>query len=71
MRELLKTYVPVALIGRGRRIAIGAEGSGTRVLALQLLTANAIDTGLGNLVDLGTVPAIAAFVRPKSTPRSS
>ncbi len=37
---------------RGKRIAIGREGSGARVLALELLAANGIDAGNTTLLDL-------------------
>ncbi|MEO8701504.1 MAG: TAXI family TRAP transporter solute-binding subunit [Kofleriaceae bacterium] len=56
----------LALLGDLRkgtpRIAIGADGSGTQVIALQLLTANGVrDTG--QFVRLGSTEAVAAFRR--------
>lgn len=48
---------------RGRRIAIGPEGSGTRVLARQLLAANEIDGTSATLVDLTGPDARAALER--------
>jgi TRAP-type uncharacterized transport system substrate-binding protein len=45
----------------GRRIAIGPEGSGTRVLALQLLTANGIDSQSTPLLDLGGEDGVKAL----------
>jgi TRAP-type uncharacterized transport system substrate-binding protein len=47
---------------RGRRIAIGPEGSGTRALALALLKANGIEpTGAAQLSDLSGKAAAAAL----------
>jgi TRAP transporter TAXI family solute receptor len=46
---------------RGRRIAVGAVGSGTRVLALQLLAANDVDATVATLVEIGAAPALAAL----------
>lgn len=46
---------------RGRRIAIGAAGSGTRVLALQILAANDIDDKAATFLELGAAPALAAL----------
>lgn len=37
----------------GQRVAIGAEGSGTRAVALQLLTANGLDQQQATLMDVG------------------
>ncbi len=48
---------------RGRRIAIGPEGSGTRVLARQLLAANEIDGPSTTFVDLTGPDARAALER--------
>lgn len=48
----------------GKRVAIGTEGSGTRHVALQLLTANGIVDGDGNgtsTVDLGGIAAAEAL----------
>jgi len=44
-----------------RRIAIGSEGSGTRVLALQLLAANDVDGNSATLVEIGAGDALAAL----------
>lgn len=44
-----------------RRIAIGPEGSGTRILAQQLLTANGIDGESATLLDIGTREALEAL----------
>lgn len=46
---------------RGRRLAVGAEGSGTRKLALQLLEANGLDAGNATLLPLGGLPAVEAL----------
>ena len=46
---------------KGRRIAIGPEGSGTRALALKLLHANGIATPRGPLAELTGEPAVKAF----------
>jgi TRAP-type uncharacterized transport system substrate-binding protein len=46
---------------KGRRIAIGAEGSGTRKLALQLLEANGIDAQNATLLPLGGLAAMEAL----------
>ena len=46
---------------RGKRIALGIEGSGTRAVALTLLAANGIDTGDVSLVTLGGKDAAAAL----------
>lgn len=46
---------------RGRRIAVGAEGSGTRKLALQLLEANGIDAKSATLLPLGGLSAVEAL----------
>jgi TRAP-type uncharacterized transport system substrate-binding protein len=50
----------------GKRIAIGAQGSGSRVLALSLLKANGIEPGKGNktrLLDMGGDEAAQALAR--------
>jgi hypothetical protein len=47
----------------GRRIAIGAEGSGTRLLALKLLAANGFDPAALNLLALGGADARDALLR--------
>jgi TRAP transporter TAXI family solute receptor len=46
---------------KGSRIAIGAEGSGTRKLALQMLEANGLDAQNTRLSDLGGLQAVAAL----------
>jgi TRAP transporter TAXI family solute receptor len=46
---------------RGKRIALGIEGSGTRAVALLLLAANGIDSGDASLVTLGGKDAAAAL----------
>jgi TRAP transporter TAXI family solute receptor len=46
---------------RGKRIAIGVEGSGTRAAALMLLAANGVDGGNASLVTLGGKDAAAAL----------
>jgi TRAP transporter TAXI family solute receptor len=46
---------------RGRRIALGAEGSGTRSAALMLLATNGIDGSNASLVALGGKDAAAAL----------
>ncbi|MDR3417763.1 MAG: TAXI family TRAP transporter solute-binding subunit [Nevskia sp.] len=56
---------PLALLSglQGKRIAIGAEGSGTRFLALALLKANGIEPGGGTqLLDLEGEPARKALL---------
>ena len=46
---------------RGRRIAVGVPGSGTRVLTRQLLEASGVGTGPG-IVDLGGTDAVKALL---------
>lgn len=46
---------------RGRRIAVGVSGSGTRVLAQQLLEASGVGTGPG-ILDLGGRDAVRALL---------
>jgi TRAP transporter TAXI family solute receptor len=46
---------------RGRRIAVGAEGSGTRVLAMALLAASAV-TDVGGLLPIGGQAAVEALL---------
>src|SRR5262245_57866673 len=46
-----------------RKVAIGAEGSGTRVLALKLLTANGFDPRAPGLLPLGGADARDALLR--------
>ena len=46
---------------RGKRIALGIDGSGTRAVALMLLAANGIDGGNASLVTLGGKDAAAAL----------
>jgi TRAP transporter TAXI family solute receptor len=48
---------------KGRKIAIGAEGSGTRSLALQMLAANGISEQSADLVGFGTPAALMALSR--------
>lgn len=48
---------------KGERLAIGAEGSGTRVIVRQLLTANMITDDNTELVDLGGQEAYEALKR--------
>jgi TRAP-type uncharacterized transport system substrate-binding protein len=55
---------PVELLSqlKGKRLAIGPEGSGTRVLALKILKANELDVAPTTLVDLGGDAAAAALM---------
>jgi TRAP-type uncharacterized transport system substrate-binding protein len=55
---------PVDRLGqlRGKRIAIGAEGSGNRKLALELLAANAASAAPTRLLPLGGIDAAEALV---------
>ena len=55
---------PVELLTqlRGKRIAIGPEGSGTRVLAMKILKINEMDTAPTTLVDLGGEDASEALL---------
>lgn len=46
---------------KGKRIAVGANGSGTRVLAMQLLHANGIDRDDATLIDTGGLALVDAF----------
>jgi TRAP transporter TAXI family solute receptor len=46
---------------KGSRIAVGAEGSGTRKLALQLLEANGLDAQNATLLPLGGLSAVEAL----------
>src|SRR6185436_1219306 len=46
---------------RGKRLAVGPEGSGSRVLALKLLKANGIEGSPTVLVDLGGAAAAVAL----------
>ncbi|MDT3736667.1 MAG: TAXI family TRAP transporter solute-binding subunit [Denitratisoma sp.] len=46
---------------KGSRIAVGAEGSGTRKLALQLLEANGLDTQNATLLPFGGLSAVEAL----------
>ena len=48
---------------RGRRIAVGAPGSGAQLFALQLLAANGIATDDPRLVTIGGMDAVAALKR--------
>jgi hypothetical protein len=47
---------------KGKRLAVGAEGSGSRVLALKLLKANGVDGSPTVLVDLNGAEAARALV---------
>jgi TRAP-type uncharacterized transport system substrate-binding protein len=47
---------------KGKRIAIGPEGSGTRVLAMKLLKINEMDTAPTQLLELGGEEAAKALV---------
>jgi TRAP transporter TAXI family solute receptor len=51
---------------RGKRIAIGREGSGARVLAVTLLKANGITSDTATLLDLGGDEAADALVSGKA-----
>ncbi len=51
------------LRGSGKRIAVGPDGSGTQVIALELLAANGIRDANAQLARLSTADAIAAFRR--------
>ena len=46
----------------GKRVAIGAEGSGTRALTLQLLKASGADTTSGDFLPLGGTDAVKALI---------
>ena len=46
----------------GKRVAIGAEGSGTRALALQLLKASGADPSSGDFLPLGGNDAVKALI---------
>ncbi len=46
----------------GKRVAIGAEGSGTRALALHLLKASGADTSSGDYLTLGGNDAVKALI---------
>jgi TRAP transporter TAXI family solute receptor len=50
---------------KGRRIAVGAPGSGTRHLALELLQANGIDGANTKLVDTGGLALVDAFAEKR------
>lgn len=50
---------------KGRRIAIGPDGSGTAVLARRMLSENGMDKGDATLLDLDGDDAIAALVAGK------
>lgn len=47
---------------QGKRIAIGAPGSGTRKLVLQLLAANELDATAASLLELGSADAAVALL---------
>lgn len=46
----------------GKRVAIGAEGSGTRALALQLLKVSGVDPSSGDFLPLGGNDAVKALI---------
>ena len=46
----------------GKRIAVGAEGSGTRALALQLLKASGVDNASADLLPLGANDAVKEII---------
>jgi TRAP-type uncharacterized transport system substrate-binding protein len=50
---------------KGKRLAVGAPGSGTRHLALELLGANAIDASSAQLLELGGLDAVTALQQGK------
>ena len=50
---------------KGHRIAIGATGSGTQALAMQLLTANGVDAGNSTLLPYDTATAATALAQGK------
>lgn len=50
---------------RGKRVAIGATGSGTRALAQEILSANGLDKNALTLVDLGGLSAAMALSERK------
>lgn len=56
--EAVETLAPL----QGKRIAIGSQGSGTRVLAMKVLKANELDGPPTVLVDLGGEPAAKALL---------
>ncbi len=60
---LARGAAPPALLSdlRGRRIAVGAAGSGTRVLAHTLLAANGIDESNTELRSIGSAEAMKAL----------
>ena len=50
---------------RGLRIAVGAQGGGTRVLVLRLLKANGIDAKSATLLEIGNEDAVQALRESK------
>jgi len=48
---------------RGKKFAVGPEGSGTRALALQMLALNGIDSNFAQFLPLSTQDAAAALLR--------
>ena len=46
----------------GKRVAVGAEGSGTRALALQLLKASGVDNASADLLPLGANDAVKEII---------
>lgn len=66
-RAAISPRIPLEHIAdlKGRRIAIGAEGSGNRQLALDVLHANDMDAGTAKLVNLGGLEAVEALSKGK------
>jgi TRAP-type uncharacterized transport system substrate-binding protein len=58
-----RTKEPVELLTQleGKRIAVGPEGSGTRVLAMKFLTANSMDKGTSEFLTLEGEEAVEAL----------
>ncbi|HEX7812622.1 MAG TPA: TAXI family TRAP transporter solute-binding subunit [Burkholderiales bacterium] len=70
-QPLLVFYRGEARVGRlsllrGKRLAIGPEGSGTRFLAMKLLKANGIDAAPTVLLDIGGEEAAKALAEGKA-----
>jgi TRAP transporter TAXI family solute receptor len=62
-----RSDLPMAQLSalRGKRVAIGPEGSGTRVIALQLLQDNGIDSKSAELLSLAGKEAVQALADDK------
>lgn len=62
-REALSPGKPLEHVAalKGRRIAVGGSGSGSRQLALDVLHANGMDEGATKLLDIGGIEAVAAL----------